>query len=254
MGSRERKKYRTEFHVHTRFSHDSFLGRCALLMMCKIRRIDAVAITDHNEIEGALALKSYLENNGVSVIVGEEIFTSEGEIIGLFLKDRVEPGLTPEDTVAEIKRQNGIVYVPHPYDEKRHKTVLSHAAFERCSNWVDCAEIHNGRNVDLRFSAVQKRICEEMGVLPIVGGDAHCFFEIGRNICITQVPFDRGSFHCVLKNATFQTRKCLFLSHKATAAVRLWGIFKEEGIGGVCRAVFGRLRKRIWQAGGDGGE
>lgn len=234
---------RTEFHVHTRASRDSLMGRRALLAACKARRVGCVAITDHNEVKGALAFKPYLEAHGVSVIVGEEIFTSEGEIIGLFLAERVEPGMTPEETVAEIRRQGGIVYVPHPYDEKRCKTVLSSNAQRRLKSEFDCMEVHNGRNVDPSYSSVQSSIATNLGVPGVVGGDSHCFFEVGRNVCVTEEPFVRESFARVLGSAHYEVSSCHPLAHAATRAVRLIKLIGKGDFRGIHRILARKLAR-----------
>ncbi|WP_217579010.1 PHP domain-containing protein, partial [Mesorhizobium sp. GbtcB19] len=94
------------------------------LLMLKLRKINVVAITDHDEIEGALKFKPFLEKHSIRVIIGEEIFSSKGEIIGLFINKKISPGKSPRDSMFEIKQQGGIVYIPQPYGEKRYKTVL----------------------------------------------------------------------------------------------------------------------------------
>lgn len=234
---------RTEFHVHTKASHDSLMGRRALLAVCKARKVGCVAITDHNEVSGAIALKPYLEAHGVRVIVGEEVFTSEGEIIGLFLKERVEPGMTPEETVAEIHRQGGIVYVPHPYDEKRHKTVLSSGAQRRLASEFDCMEVHNGRNLNASYSERQAEIAGELGAPAVVGGDSHCFFEVGRNVCVTDENFTRESFGRMLSSARFETSACHPFAHAATRLVRLVKMIGRGDFRGVQRVLTRKLAR-----------
>lgn len=218
--------YRTEFHMHTRASHDSLMGRHALLAMCRRRHVDCVAITDHNEVHGALELKPWLEARGVSVIVGEEVFTAEGEIIGLWLTDRIERDLTPEETVRQIRTQGGAVYVPHPYDEKRHKTVLRREALLRIAPDVDCIEVHNGRNVEARFDEEQERAYEQASAINpairrVIGCDAHCFFEVGRNTVVTDAPVTREGFPACLDGARFEGSPCHPLAHGTTRLARL---------------------------------
>lgn len=234
---------RTEFHVHTKASHDSLMGRRALLAICRARRVSCVAITDHNEVSGAIAFKPYLEARGVHVIVGEEIFTSEGEIIGLFLKDRIEPGMTPEETIAEIRSQGGVVYVPHPYDEKRRRTVLSPDAQGRLAPEFDCMEVHNGRNVSASYSERQASIASELGIPAVVGGDSHCFFEVGRNVCVTEEPFTRERFQRVLPVARFETSACHPLAHNATRLVRLAKMIGRGDFRGVHRVLARKLAR-----------
>lgn len=233
--------YRTEFHVHTKASHDSFLGKYALLVMCKLKKIDCVAITDHNEIVSAAQWGEFLKKYGIDVIVGEEIFTAEGEIIGLFLKDRIPSNLSAIETVKKIKEQDGIVYIPHPYDKKRHKTVITRKALNEIKNDVSCMEIHNGRNVGRDYSEKQRMLAKEYNCVPIVGGDAHCFFELGRNFVITSEPFSAENFLCALKSARFKSKPCILIAHKITIFPRLVTMIRDKGYREVCRAIIRRI-------------
>lgn len=235
--------FRTEFHVHTRASRDSLMGKHALFAMCRLKHIGCVAITDHDELSGALAVKPWMEARGVSVIPGEEVMTSEGEIIGLWLSERVEPGLTPEETVAEIRRQGGAVYVPHPYDEKRWRTVLRPEALRRVAGEVDCIEVHNGRNADPSFDEEQERIANELGIPAVIGADAHCFFEVGRNAVVTSAPFTREGFAETLSSASFEPSPCHPLAHAATRAVRVLKMVSRGDFGGVRRALVRRFAR-----------
>ena len=138
--------FKVEFHVHTKYSHDSMLPLWLLYLKCRLKKIDYIAITEHNNIIGALKFKKFCKKRGsqVKVIVGEEIMTSGGEIIGLFLCKKIQAGMTPEDTISEIRKQKGVVYIPHPYDEKRHKTVLKEEYIKANILNIDCIECHNG--------------------------------------------------------------------------------------------------------------
>ncbi|MRX82332.1 PHP domain-containing protein [Eggerthella guodeyinii] len=233
--------FKTEFHIHTRYSHDSMMGKRALLFMCKARGVDCVAITDHNEVAGAIAYAPFLEAHGVRVIVGEEVFTCEGEIVGLFLEKRVKPGLTPEETIRRIREQGGVVYIPHPYDEKRAKSVLSRSAIHRNASLIDCVEIHNGRNAKAGFSHVQARIASEEGLSPIIGCDAHCFFEIGRNVCVSDAPFTRKRFNETLASSRFEPSDCMRAAHGVTALVRLTKMLFEGRFDEIHRILRGKL-------------
>ena len=119
-------------HIHTKYSHDSLLCFIPLYIKLKICKIDCVAVTEHNNILGALKFKEFCKKNNlnISVIVGEEIMTESGEIIGLFLSRNIPKGLSAEDTIRQIREQDGIVYIPHPYDEKRNKTVLDESVID----------------------------------------------------------------------------------------------------------------------------
>ena len=107
---------RIELHCHTKYSCDSLLCFLPLYLRCLWKKIDYIAITEHNNLRGAVAFEQFCKDKGnrVHVIRGEEILTTEGEIIGLYLQNEIAKGLTPEETINQIQQQNGIVYIPHP--------------------------------------------------------------------------------------------------------------------------------------------
>lgn len=214
------ERYKCEFHVHTRYSKDSFQSFLLMLLMCKIHNIRTLVICDHNEVRGALLHRRGFRKYGVEIIVGEEIFTAEGEMIGINLKKRIEPGLSPEETIRQIRSQGGLVYVPHPFDEKRYKTVLSEDAIARCRDNIDFMEIHNGRNCKKEFSLRQNEMADKYGITPVVGSDAHTFFELGRNYVITDRPIVGRLRAGDLDNAEFVTSDYLPLAHKATKVAK----------------------------------
>ena len=238
-------------HVHTSCSQDSILDKYLLLLMCCLYHIDCVAITDHNELRHALAWQGFFARHGVRIIPGEEVFTAEGEIIGLFLSQRIPAGLTPEQTVSEIRRQGGVVYVPHPFDQKRHRSVLRPEALQRIQQDVDCIEIHNGRNVEAWYDARQQAVCERVGALPVVGEDAHCFFEVGRNIIEMPSSQDTASFLQALRSpeVVFQRRPCIGLAHRVTKFVRLGKMIAKGDVHGIQRILYRRLGSGKPQAG-----
>ena len=230
-------------HVHTSCSHDSILDRYLLLLMCRLRHIDCVAITDHNALRHALAWQGFFARHGVRIIPGEEVFTAEGEIIGLFLSQQIPDGLTPEQTVAEIRRQDGVVYIPHPFDQKRHRSVLCPDALQRIRHDVDCIEIHNGRNVGAWYDERQQAICERIGALPVIGEDAHCFFEVGRNVVEMAPSRDTASFLRALRSAdvVFRCKPCIGFAHYVTKFVRLGKMMAKGDIYGIQRILHRRF-------------
>lgn len=232
---------KAEFHTHTYFSCDSILGKYAYLFVLKLRKIGIVAITDHNNIKGAIHFKPFLEKHGIKVIIGEEIFTTQGEIIGLFLKEEIKSGLTPEETVTAIKQQGGIVYIPHPYDEKRYKTVLEEAAINTICNNIDVMEIHNGRNNSAKFSEKQRAIAEKYAITPIVGSDAHTAIELGRNYIIINDFSSPEEFIENLKSAKFSIKKAIKSAHIITKAVRLIKLV----ITGKFNEIFGIIKRKL---------
>jgi len=215
---------KVELHCHTKYSHDSLLSHRLLYMKCVRKGIKYIAITEHNNLKGAQEFREYCRNRGekVHVIPGEEIMTSEGEVIGLYLKDEIPRDLSPEDTIDRIKQQGGIVYVPHPYDEKRYKTVLSTDAIARNADSIDCIEAYNGRNISPEYEIKQNEIAERFHARKVIGSDAHTLIEIGRNYLETDIgPDTREAFLSMLDNCAFVKAPCIGVAHKLTKYARL---------------------------------
>lgn len=229
-----------EVHTHTKYSKDSSLNKYFFLLMMKFKGISVVGITDHNEIKGAIEFKKFLEKFNIKVIIGEEIFTNKGEIIGLFLNKKIEPFLSPKETIEKIKKQNGIVYIPHPYDEKRCKTVLSFNEIIKNEKNIDIIECHNGRNINLEYSKKQNEIAEKFKKLKMVGSDAHIFFELGRNFNLIKDFKNQKEFLENLKEIEFQKKECIKLSHQITKIVKALKLIKK----GEFNEIFRIIRKK----------
>lgn len=237
-------------HVHTSCSVDSIMDKYLLLMMCKIRRIDCLAITDHNEVVNALSWREFLQSHGVNVIVGEEIFTNQGEIIGLFLEKKIASGMTVQETLDAIDQQNGIIYVPHPYDLSRKRTVLEYSALMEFKDRVQLIEVHNGRNRSKQYTLEQKRIGEQVGAVPVVGEDAHCFFELGRNYLILPDFYDKRSFLCAISAPlAIHTSESMNIAHFVTKCVRAYKMAKEGRYNELYRAIKKKIRAYKYGAG-----
>lgn len=131
-------------------------------------------VTDHDSTAGALQLQARL---GSAVVVGEEITTSDGELIGLFLERQIGPGLSALETAREIKKQGGLVYLEHPYDQfRRH---ISERAIEEIAELVDIVEVFNGRSQP-KANQRAEDLCSILGAAPGAGSDAHTVGEIGN--------------------------------------------------------------------------
>lgn len=189
-----------DFHVHTAASPDSGIDPIRLIEKARKAGLDGVAVCDHDTVEGALALASAPD---LLVIVAEEVKTTEGEIIGYFLTRSIPGGLTPEETVAEILAQDGLVCVPHPFDRYR-RSPLSLEALERIAGQVDAIEGLNGRNLSSSDDDAARLWAAERGIPVLAGSDAHTYGEIGR--ATTRLPaFDSAqSLRAALGSATLE--------------------------------------------------
>jgi predicted metal-dependent phosphoesterase TrpH len=137
--------------------------------------INCVAVTEHNNIEGALAVQRIAP---FKVIVAEEIRTTDGELTGLFLKEPVPPGLTPEETIERVKAQGGLVSLPHPFDRLRREPLRDHAR-ERILPHLDLIEVFNSRTTFRSDNERARRLAEELGLPMVAGSDAHSPWELG---------------------------------------------------------------------------
>jgi len=142
------------------------------------RRRRAIAVTDHNEVSGAVEAQALSADYGVKVIVAEEVKTaSQGEVIGLFLTEKIPRGLTLEETVAEIKRQGGLVYVPHPFD--RMHAVPDYEHLLKIVDDVDAIEVYNPRVAIGSFNEEAVRFAGKYRIPGGAGSDAHVAQGLG---------------------------------------------------------------------------
>lgn len=172
---------RVDLHTHTHYSPDGITSPRRFVEACRRRGLDCVAVTDHNTIRGALAVR---ERADFQVIVGEEIRTAAGEIIALFLEEEVPPGLSPEESIQRVKAQGGLVGVPHPYD--RLRVALRPEVMARLADRLDFIEGLNARIVFAGDNARAQRFARERALPITAGSDAHSPWELGR--CYVEMP------------------------------------------------------------------
>ena len=167
---------RVDLHVHTSHSHDSAAPVRSVLERCRQAGLGLVAITDHNNIRGALEAR---EAGVFPVIVGEEIKSSRGDIIGLFLEEAVPKGLPPVETAKRVKEQGGLVGVPHPFDRVR-PTAMGLRALLDVLPYVDFLEGYNGHTLLAADNRKGQDFAESHGLPTVASSDAHSALELGR--------------------------------------------------------------------------
>jgi predicted metal-dependent phosphoesterase TrpH len=170
-------KIKVDMHTHSEYSPDSRTPLASQAAAIKAAGLDVVCATDHNTIEGALRLRELAD--GFRVIVGEEVSSRDGEIIGLFLEKPVARGLSAEETIARIRDQGGLVSVPHPFSRNR-RFHLRRSVLERVWKDIDCIEIFNAREAFTQDNVRAAAFAREKGLPGAVGSDAHRASEIGR--------------------------------------------------------------------------
>ncbi|HEY8999610.1 MAG TPA: PHP domain-containing protein [Candidatus Saccharimonadales bacterium] len=173
-----------DLHTHSEGSPDGGLRLRDYARMLASGTLQAIAITDHDDI---LFAQSVQESLGDQIIVGEEISTREGELIGLFLNERIAPGLSARETVETIKAQNGLVYVPHPFETVRKG--ISKQTLDGIAKLVDIVEVHNGRAIFQNRGSLAQKWAEENHKATAASSDAHGRRGWGKTFSvITEMP------------------------------------------------------------------
>ena len=187
---------KVDTHIHTCFSKDSEMSLDALQLKCLKTGLNCIAITDHNTIEGALLFKSIAP---FKVIIGEEVNTSQGEVTGLFLKERILPGFNALDTVKNIKSQGGLIL---PY--------------------VDIIEGFNARNTFDSSNKKADKLAKQNNILTSAVSDSHTAYEVGRTYM--EMPEFDGSaqgFLNSLNSRLLFTNKVTPFIHVATTLTKI---------------------------------
>jgi glycosyltransferase involved in cell wall biosynthesis len=185
---RGRRTIDVDLHMHTDHSHDCATPVEVLLASAREQGLGAIAVTDHNEISGALEAAKKAADYGVKVIVGEEVKTArQGEVIGLFLQERIPRGLSLAETVAEIRRQGGVVYVPHPFD--RMHAVPDYEHLLGVVEEVDAIEVYNPRVAIGSFNEEAARFAAKYRIPAGAGSDAHVAPGLG-SVRVRMPDFD----------------------------------------------------------------
>jgi predicted metal-dependent phosphoesterase TrpH len=192
--------YKVDLHTHSTASADGGIERVQYLKALHNGTLDCIAVTDHNTISFASLLQ---QEFGERIIVGEEIMTSAGEIIGLYLDTAIPAGLSPAETVQRIKDQDGIVYIPHPFETMRKG--LSQQVLDDIADSVDIIEAYNGRALlqnRTQQATVWARLNRKLGA---ASSDAHGPRGLGRTFTELSEPPTRENLLDLLADAKLHT-------------------------------------------------
>lgn len=197
--------HKVDLHTHSEASPDGGITPEQYARALETERLDYIAITDHDRIDFALGMHKALGNK---IIVGEEISTAEGEIIGLYLRERIKPGLSALQTAHAIRDQGGIVYVPHPFETVRKGLQLE--SLDAIAEFVDIIEVHNGRALDQK-SAIKAAAWAKMhGKTGASSSDAHGYAGLGYSYSILQETPSRGSLVSSISMESLAHRRAPF--------------------------------------------
>jgi len=175
---------RIDLHCHTEASPDCITPLALIADRCRQQGIDVLAITDHNLIKGAVQLRQMVsesedpEIRKINIIIGEEISTNQGELIGLFLEEKVPFDLSPEETVREVHEQGGLVLLPHGFDPLKRWRLQPEARF-RIREKIDIVETFNTRVSREIWNEAAANWARENDRIMSAGSDAHTLADIG---------------------------------------------------------------------------
>lgn len=209
-----------DFHTHSKYSTDGHAEPELMVREAIKSGLSGIAVTDHNTVRGGVEAKKY-ETSDFKVIVGSEIMTDRGEVIGLFLSEEIK-SRSFRNVVDEIKDQNGFVVVPHPFDTIRGKSIFPK---EGDTRFIDNVEVFNSRCVLSRYNKKAEDFAGKKGVNIIAGSDAHFLREIGSGGVVTE---SEDIYEAVAKG-DFKVfgKRSHPINLGLSEILRFWKMFKE---------------------------
>jgi predicted metal-dependent phosphoesterase TrpH len=209
-----------DLHCHTFFSKDGISSPKKLIETALKNGIDGIAITDHDTISGWREAEFWAKKLGAGLILGEEIKTKAGDILGLFLKSEIK-SREPEKVMKEIKSQEGIVVIPHPF----HLVEKFKDDLKKYLDLIDAIEVFNGRQPFSFFDKKAFEFAKKHNVAMVAGSDAHSCFDIGKVYTQTEGAKDLEEF----KKAIFQKKTKIF-GCKAPAFSLIFPLLAKIGL------------------------
>jgi predicted metal-dependent phosphoesterase TrpH/glycosyltransferase involved in cell wall biosynthesis len=176
----ERPHVLCDLHLHTEHSFDCAVPVPDLLDYAEEQGLGAIAVTDHNVFSGAEEAVELARGRRLVVIPGEEVKTESGEVIGLFLREEIPRGMTMAETVAAIREQGGIVYLPHPFD--RLHTIPDASTLHRLLAEIDVFEVYNARLLLEGMNDEALRFARKYNLTMGAGSDAHVLQGVGTGL------------------------------------------------------------------------
>lgn len=195
--------FKVDLHTHSEASKDGGITAHQYAKILQDETVDYIAVTDHNRVDFAIGLRAAL---GDRIIVGEEIATVEGELIGLFLEEVVQPMMSVEETIQAIRDQHGLVYVPHPFEKVRHG--LSISTLLRVIDNIDIIEVYNSRAI-FRYQHAQRamQIAKQYHKGMAASSDAHGLRGVGISYSIMLEGPNVGNLEQLLMDCSLHRQR-----------------------------------------------
>jgi hypothetical protein len=224
--------WQVDLHAHTLWSKDCLTEFDTIIRLCEKRGVDRIAITDHNTATGALAMQTIAPE---LVIAGEEIMTTQGELLAYFVKESVPAELSPEETIRRLREQGAVISVSHPFDRLR-KGAWREEDLTRIVDLVDAIEIFNARCIYAEDNRRAAEFAARHHRIGTAGSDAHTRTEYGMaRVEMRPFNYDPEDFLDALREAHYVQRLSSAFVHVGSKAAK-WS--KKLG-----------LKPRQWEGG-----
>jgi predicted metal-dependent phosphoesterase TrpH len=212
-----------DLHVHTSASFDSLATPRSVVRAAANRGLTHLAITDHDRLEGALEAREIAARDapGLTVIIGQEIRTRDGDLIGVFLDQPIPSGLDPIEAIEAVRAQGGLVGIPHPFDRFRG-SLLSSGRMDTVASVVDWVESHNARIMVGKGNQQAAEFASDQGLPGVAVSDAHSVLEIGvAYVALDGDPSTAEGLRAALPTAELVTGRATIFVRAVTPIAKL---------------------------------
>jgi hypothetical protein len=219
-----------DLHVHTSASFDSLASPESVVRAATSRGLTHLAITDHDTIDGALAARDLVSRGsiGLTILVGQEVKTSRGDLIAVFIDEAIPSGLPPAEAIAAIRAQGGLVGIPHPFDRFRGSLLAggdyeaAEAGPAELAPLVDWVEVHNARIMVGDGNERAAAFAREHDLPGVAVSDSHSTLEVGvAYVALDGDPSTPDGLLAALRGAELVTGRATFFVRAVTPIAKL---------------------------------
>jgi len=217
-----------DFHIHTRFSRDSILTEEKFIAKAIERGLTHAVITNHNNVEGAIAVRDKVAELGLAdkltVVLGEEVSTADGEVVGVYLTKTIPRGLSANETADEIHRQGGLVSIPHPFDPFRGSHIKEGPLRNLAEiGKIDMLEVFNCRVTFQRHNEEAAEFAKRYGIPGIAASDSHSGIEVAMAFNAMPAFDSADALRASLQENEWHASRSSVLIHVTTR----WAVWKN---------------------------
>ncbi len=218
---------RADLHMHTTFS-DGWPAPQELVDYASKTELDVIAVTDHDTIEGAMRAREDAQGKRVHVVVGEEVSSRNGHIVGLFLERRIRPGMSAAATVDAIHEQGGLAVAVHPFwrTERPSRRITHGVGWLAAETDFDAVEVENATPGFYVFNQMARRLNDGLESAEVGGSDAHILDAVGRAYTVFPGRTPAALREAIIRGTTMARRQ----RYKAVGLMRYaaWGLNHER--------------------------